>query len=142
MTDLLKMIGILLLAGLGIPLLIAMSDSWGVWGRELYAGQYDNVSPFVRDWFARQQVPGGPQRGMSCCSVADGTYAEEDIRKGADGTDHYWTRYKTPAGDSDWQEVPDEALIQAPNPNGAAVVWYWFSDGKPKIRCFIPGGGV
>lgn len=123
-----------LLVCIGIPLL--------TWGRELYPGQYDNVSPFVRDWFARQTVPGGEHKGMLCCNISDGTYAEEDIRKGEDGNEHYWTRYETPAGPSGWQQVPDEALIKDPNPHGSAVVWYWFSDGKPKIRCFIPGGGV
>jgi len=102
-------------------------------GRELYPGQYALVPQHIQDWFKSQKNP----KGEPCCSVADGTYAEEDVRG-----DYYWTRFQTAFGITEWMPVPDSALIRGPNPNGSAVVWYYFQDGKPVIRCFIPGGGV
>ncbi len=107
---------------------------WAVQARELYPGQYDSVDPKIRQWFQSQRSPSG----MLCCSRADGVYAEEDIR----GT-HYWTRWRINDVLTDWQQVPEETVIyNSGNPNGSAVVWYWFADGAPRIRCFVPGGGV
>src|SRR6478672_4788536 len=40
-------------------------------------GQYNSVSPEVREWFRAQK---SPKTGSLCCNEADGTYAEEDIR--------------------------------------------------------------
>ena len=42
-------------------------------------GQYNSVSPEVRQWFRSQK---SPKTGGLCCNEADGTYAEEDIRNG------------------------------------------------------------
>src|SRR2546430_1305621 len=82
--------------------------------REQFPGQYAQVDPHVRQWFEQQRNPG---TGMFCCSQADGTLAEEDIR----GT-HYWVRWPG----QDWIQVPEEAVINnTGNPNGSAVVW-WF----------------
>jgi hypothetical protein len=93
-------------------------------------GQYENVSPDVRAWFRSQK---SPKTGALCCSEADGLYAEEDIREG-----HYWTRW----GGREWQPVPDEVVIQHPNPHGAPVVWWYVEKGEIKIRCYAPGSGV
>ncbi len=46
-------------------------------------GQYNTVSPGIREWFRAQK---SPKTGGLCCNEADGTYAEEDIRNGV-----YWT---------------------------------------------------
>jgi hypothetical protein len=107
-----------------------------------YAQMY---TPQELDWFKRQKVPGGSAKGTSCCSVADGTFALEDIRDG-----HYWTKfhYTTSTGEegegteqheTDWVQVPDEVVIDGPNLNRAPAVWYYFENGKPKIRCYSPG---
>lgn len=113
------------------------------WGREQYPGQYAQVDPAIKKWFNEQKIPGTDE---SCCSAADGVYAEEDIRGG-----HYWTRfvaiqhnYGAPPieTDSGWVQVPDEVVIHDPNRHGAPVVWWWLSNGRPVVRCFAPGGGV
>lgn len=105
-------------------------------GAEHYPGQYAQVDPEMRRWFRNQM---SPKTGGSCCSEADGTYAEEDIRG-----DHYWTRF--PASNGVWVQVPEDVVINAPNRNGAAVVWWYFEastdDGSMvlKVRCYAPGG--
>lgn len=99
------------------------------------AGQHAQMTPAQRDWFGRQTIPkGAPNEGGSCCSVADGEYAEEDIRDG-----HYWARW--PAGGDKWYLVPDEVVINAPNRNGAAAVWWGGAsdNGTIYIRCYAPG---
>src|SRR5271167_766227 len=81
--------------------------------------EYAQLSPAERQWFYNQQVPGGPSKGTRCCSISDGTYAQEDIRDG-----HYWVNFHyrpdqggfddggTPVEmESGWMEVPDEAVI-------------------------------
>jgi hypothetical protein len=93
-----------------------------------------NLDPDERNWFGDQKIPEGPNRGNSCCSQADGDYAEEDIRDG-----HYWARWALTKGA--WIEVPDEAVIRKPNLHGRAAVW-WGGDTYNKtiyIRCFIAG---
>ena len=92
------------------------------------------------DFFNRQQIPGTNNR---CCSTADGTYAEEEYRP-----DGLYTRYVArvyredgnyediPSG---WQKVPPETIVK--EKLGRPVVWWWFKDGKPEIRCYAPGGG-
>jgi hypothetical protein len=60
-------------------------------------GQYNNVSPEIRQWFQDQK---SPKTGGLCCSEADGNEAQEDIRNG-----HYWTTW--PAVAPVWYPVPD-----------------------------------
>jgi hypothetical protein len=95
-------------------------------------GQYNSVSPEVREWFRMQK---SPKTGGLCCNEADGTYAEEDIRNGV-----YWTRFALTKGE--WIPVPADVVIKDPNRNGAPVAWWYLQDGKVQIRCYAPGGGV
>lgn len=102
------------------------------------AQNHAQMTPEQRDWFGRQIIPkGAPNAGGSCCSQADGQFAEEDIRG-----DHYWARW--PASEGVWHQVPSEVVILAPNRNGAAAIWWGGSayDGTLYIRCFAPGGGL
>jgi hypothetical protein len=104
--------------------------------REAYPGQYAQYDPETRQWFRNQH---SPKNGVNCCSDADGTYAQEDIRDG-----HYWTRFTThrignPDMDSGWMQVPDDTVLTSPNRNGAAVVWYYYENYVLKIRCFAAG---
>ncbi len=92
-------------------------------------GQYAQTDPAIGKWFRDQK---NPVTGVHCCSEADGEYAEEDIRDG-----RYWTRW--PRGDGKWHEVPDAAVINDPNRNGAPVVWWYPENGVIMIRCFAPG---
>jgi hypothetical protein len=117
-------------------------------GRELYPGQYAQYPPEIREWFRSQK---SPRTGISCCSEADGTYAEEEIRDG-----HYWTRFtwqfcfakQCQDLDSGWMDVPDDVVIHDPNRHGAPVVWWTRASGteaataKVRIRCYVPGSGV
>ena len=117
-------------------------------GRELYPGQYAQYPPEIREWFRSQK---SPRTGISCCSEADGTYAEEEIREG-----HYWTRFtwrfcfahECQDLDSGWMDVPDDVVIHDPNRHGAPVVWWTRASGteaataKVRIRCYVPGSGV
>jgi hypothetical protein len=66
-------------------------------------GQYNSVSPEVRQWFRSQK---SPKTGGLCCNEADGTYAEEDIRNGV-----YWTRFELTGGE--WIAVPADVVIKA-----------------------------
>jgi hypothetical protein len=106
--------------------------------------EYAQMDPALRQWFNSQK---NPTTSVPCCSVADGTYAEEDIRG-----ERYWTKFlahNVGTGEdvsSGWMEVPEDTIIRNSNRNGAPVVWYYFmttSEGsKLYIRCFVPGGGV
>lgn len=71
------------------------------------------------------------ERGY-CCSDADGEETDYEIRNGA-----YWAPI-----DGVWQEVPDEAVIKAPNKIGFAMKWITTINGVRQFRCFIPSGGV
>ena len=105
-------------------------------------GQWAQSDPATREWFRSQR---NPTTKVPCCSEADGTYAEEDIRG-----DDYWARFTYQRWDmsgkkyasevSEWMRVPPETVIHDPNRHGSPVVWWYFVDGKPGIRCFAPGG--
>jgi hypothetical protein len=95
-------------------------------------GQFNQVSPEMRQWFRDQK---SPKTGMICCTEADGNEAQEDIRDG-----HYWATWPNVA--PTWYPVPDEVVIRDPNKVGHPVVWIYYEQGEVKIRCFAPGGGV
>jgi hypothetical protein len=123
-------------------------------GVERFPGQYAQVDPEISDWYRGQLVPGGQSRGQSCCSQADGTKAESDVRPGHDGELHWFAKFEAcfyPGNNLpkvcrniDWMEVPDEAIIEhSRNPTGSTVVWYSANFdyatqaiGEVKIRCF------
>ncbi|MCC6775614.1 MAG: hypothetical protein IT537_03100 [Hyphomicrobiales bacterium] len=102
-------------------------------------GRYAQTDSKTREWFRSQKIPGGPIKGISCCDIADGVEAQEEIRG-----DDYWVSYKTREGvESGWQKVDrDTQLIKEPNAFGHTVVWYYYENAKPRIRCFIPGAGI
>lgn len=115
----------------------------------MYPGQYAQVDPATRKWFQDQKVPGSE---VPCCSLADGTYAEEDFHDNAYYVKFRWhVDYGNEQHDFDtpnWVEVPDKAVIKGPNHQGAPVIWYqWqpdtatFEGFSVKIRCFIPYEG-
>ena len=149
MTDIAKALFILLWFSLGLPLLLALLYIWCAHGRELYPGQYADVDEATRQWFQRQVVPSGPRKGQSCCSISDGTYAEEDIRyDDKTGLGHYWARWKIGPEQIDWTQIPDEVVIRDSNRNGAPVVWSAPQRGPGGkitsviIYCYSPGGGA
>ena len=100
-------------------------------------GRWAQSDPATREWFRSQKVPAGPHAGTSCCSEADGVYAEEDIEDG-----QYVVTFEAHGRQVKRMRVPEDRVIREPNRHGRAVVWFWFENAEPRIRCFIPGGGV
>jgi len=64
-----------------------------------------------------------------CCAEADGRDTEYEIR-----ASHYFVPV-----DGVWTEVPEDAVITAPNKAGRPILWL---DPLHNIRCFIPGPGL
>ena len=91
-------------------------------------GKY--ASSPLKQWFDSL----ASRRGF-CCSFADGQSVEDVDWDTKDG------KYRVRI-DSQWIEVPHDALVTAPNKFGPAVVWpYKDYEGRTQIRCFIPGAG-
>jgi len=42
----------------------------------------------------------------------------------------------------EWIDVPDEAVVIEPNRVGRTMVWPYFINGRPIIRCFMPGSMI
>jgi len=89
-------------------------------------GRYAN-SP-LKQWFDKLRSKGG----MPCCSDADGT-AISDVDWESKGG-----RYRVRI-DSQWFDVPDEAVVTEPNRFGRAMVWPLRGYSGITIRCFMPG---
>lgn len=88
-------------------------------------GRYAN-SP-LKEWFESLSSDFGP-----CCSDADG-YMVADIDWESDHG-HYRVRI-----DGEWVMVPDGAVVTQPNKTGRTMVWKYYIDGHPRVRCFMRG---
>ena len=88
-------------------------------------GRFAN-SP-LKPWFEKLSSGKGP-----CCSDADGSAAADADWDTKDG--HYRVRLE-----GDWVDVPEDAVVAGPNRAGRTVVWLYYIDGHPQVRCFIPG---
>ena len=101
------------------------------------ADEWPDITQKQKDWFIKQHNA----KGFLCCSEADGHPTDWDVKKIGDGISHYWA-----VVENEWREVPDDAVVDVPNPVGRAVIWYSStvtdSQGKKVIRCFIPGPGA
>ena len=62
----------------------------------------------------------------------DGSAAADADWDTKDG--HYRVRLE-----GDWVDVPEDAVVAGPNRAGRTVVWLYYIDGHPQVRCFIPG---
>lgn len=90
-------------------------------------GQYANTNPEIKAWFDSLKSGKGP-----CCSDADGSAVSDIDWKSSDG--HYLVRLE-----GEWIDVPDDAVIKEPNRVGRTMVWPIYREGKPVVRCFMPG---
>jgi hypothetical protein len=90
-------------------------------------GQFANSTPEMRAWFEGLRSGKGP-----CCSDADGSAVSDVDWETHDG--HYRVRV-----DSQWVDVPDEAVITEPNRIGRTMVWPIHGYLGVSIRCFMPG---
>ncbi|WP_247386359.1 MULTISPECIES: hypothetical protein [unclassified Bradyrhizobium] len=88
-------------------------------------GRFAN-SP-LKPWFESLQAGSG-----KCCTDADG-YMVADVDWESDRG-----RYRVRIDDA-WVEVPDGALVTGPNRFGRTMVWKHYLDGRPQVRCFMPG---
>ena len=89
-------------------------------------GRYAN-SP-LKAWFdALHSKGGGP-----CCSNADGVALSDVDWDTKDG--HYRVRLN-----GDWIDVPNDTVITEPNRAGRTMVWPYYLNGRPIVRCFLPG---
>lgn len=78
------------------------------------------------------------KNGSPCCSTVDGTEVR-DIDWDTtveNGQSHYRVRVG-----GQWITVADHQVVTTPNKYGGPVVWIYHSDGKPQVRCFMPGAG-
>jgi hypothetical protein len=68
-----------------------------------------------------------------CCEGDEATHLADEDWESKNG--HYRVRI-----DGEWVEVPDGAVIDAPNRDGRTLVWPFYLDGQRKgVRCFMPG---
>ena len=88
--------------------------------------------PDLDNWFNSLQGAGG----MPCCSQVDGsTVADPDWDTTViDGKSHYRVRVG-----GQWIVVTDAEVVEGPNKYGRPLVWVYHIDGKPAVRCFLPG---
>jgi hypothetical protein len=94
-------------------------------------GRYAN-SP-LKPWFDSLHSGKGP-----CCSESDGETVLDADWESRDG--HYRVRLPIAGtNDSEWVDVPDEAIITEPNKVGRTMVWPMRGYLGTSVRCFMPG---
>jgi hypothetical protein len=81
----------------------------------------------LKPWFDSLRSGNGP-----CCSDADGSAVADADWDTKDG--HYRVRLE-----GNWLDVPEDAVVAGPNRAGRTMVWLYYIDGHPQVRCFIPG---
>ncbi|MET4279799.1 MULTISPECIES: hypothetical protein [unclassified Bradyrhizobium] len=88
-------------------------------------GRYVN-SP-LKPWFESLQSEFG-----KCCADADGYIVLDPDWESDRG--HYRVRIE-----GEWVVVPEGAVLREPNRAGPTMVWKYYLDGHPRVRCFLPG---
>jgi hypothetical protein len=91
---------------------------------------HDLEHPELNGWLESLHSGKGP-----CCDGSDAKRLDNTEWDTKDG--HYRVFI-----DGEWVEVPDEAVIGAPNRANRAMVWPQYQDGHPKVRCFIAGAEI
>lgn len=84
----------------------------------------------LKPWFDSLKSGRGP-----CCSDADGSVVGDVDWDTLNG--HYRVRLQ-----GQWIDVPEDAVIKEPNRIGRTMVWPIYRDGKPIVRCFMPGSMI
>jgi hypothetical protein len=90
---------------------------------------HDRNKPGLDDWYRSLQSGKGP-----CCGgpSEDATHLDElQWRSKGDGYEVFI--------EGQWIDVPPPAIVPVPNKDGRALVWLYYFDGKPVVRCFLPG---
>ena len=81
----------------------------------------------LKAWFESLQSEFG-----QCCADIDGYVVSDPDWESDRG--YYRVRI-----DGEWVIVPDGAVVRQPNRAGRTMVWKYYIDGHPRIRCFMPG---
>lgn len=90
---------------------------------------HDRNKPELNGWYRSLQSGRGP-----CCggpSEDAAHLSEMQWRTKGDGYEVFI--------EDKWIEVPPAAIVPVPNEDGRALVWLYHFDGKPAVRCFMPG---
>jgi hypothetical protein len=93
---------------------------------------HEHSRPDLDGWFGSLRSGLGP-----CCGgpKVDATTLDDNDWDAKDG--HYRVRVE-----GEWVDVDDEAVLKEPNRAGRTMVWLGFRDGKPFVRCFMPGAMI
>jgi len=115
---------------------------------------HDAMHPELNPWFAKLRSMSGP-----CCDGSDALHLR-DVEWTTQNKKESHYRVMVPKtaylyraasegqdmkkGDTEWVDVPDDALVTGPNLDHSTLVWLWYSSGfqmtdEPHIRCFMPG---
>jgi hypothetical protein len=115
---------------------------------------HDAMHPELNPWFAKLRSKSGP-----CCDGSDALHLR-DVEWTTQNKKESHYRVMVPKtadlyrsasngqdmkkGDTEWVDVPDDALVTEPNLDHSTLVWVWYSSGfqmtdQPHIRCFMPG---
>lgn len=103
------------------------------------ANSHDRDKPGLADWFMGLAA----KNKVACCDGGDATRIEDADWESKGG--HYRVRLpRSPQGygvgeKGIWVEVPDEAVVEVPNKDGRTLVWPYYVNGMPVVRCFLPG---
>lgn len=90
---------------------------------------HDKSKPGLDGWYRSLQSGKGP-----CCGgpSEDATHLDElQWRTKGEGYEVFI--------EGEWIDVPPPAIVPVPNEDGRALVWLYYSNGKPVVRCFLPG---
>ncbi len=94
-------------------------------------GKYARANPEMHKWFEQLRS----QAGEACCALDDGNLVKDSDWRSKDG--HYQVFL-----DNGWIDVPENAVIKEPNRYGRTVLWPYYEDGHPYVRCFLPGSMI
>jgi|SRR6516165_697222 hypothetical protein len=91
------------------------------------ARAHNHEHPELNSWYESLHSAKGP-----CCDGADAKRLDDAEWDTKDG--HYSVQI-----DGEWVDVPNEAVVDGPNRAGHTIVWPYYLDGHPRVRCFMPG---
>jgi hypothetical protein len=92
--------------------------------------------PELNDWMMSLKS----QSGNPCCSEIDGSTVP-DVDWDTVRIVNDEQRFRVHLG-GEWIVVEPFQVVENPNRFGPAIVWIYYADGKPKVRCFLPGAGA
>ena len=107
---------------------------------------HDHVHPELTPWFKSLKSHKG-----YCCDGTDALHLRDVDWETQNKEDSHF-RVRIPAKGEDmakaamgeevetmWIDVPDEAVVDEPNRDGATLVWPLYGYSGANIRCFMPG---